>query len=270
MKVKSIKKEKNTSSHGQQKSGKVSTSKDPSPTTSSSPERSPPRVSVATRATSSGSSNSQSPKMGSTTKSAFELIKSMNPSNFQSAPLGGVNPLMYMNPMLLGNPQLAAMNPLMPSLANQIAANQLLANQMMLRQFLMSGAGQMYPQPPMMPGNPAANFMATDASLLGSSQMKTAMQQIVAKGRQPPPNVNLFKPGLVQPNPMAALSRKRKLSPPQNFQGKRPCLPNVPKPLAGRGEKQGAEGKMPKRQGKGSVKSCDKQKQVSVNQALSG
>ena len=262
--TKSIKKEKDTNSHGHQKPSKVSTSKDPSPTTSSSPESSPPRVSAATRATSSGSSNSQSPQTGSATKSAFELIKSMNPSNFQSAPLGGVNPLMYMNPMLLGNPQLA-MNPLMPSLANQIAANQLLANQMMLRQFLMSGAGQMYPQPPMMPGNPAANFMATDASLLGSSQMKTAMQQIVAKGRQPPPNVNLFKPSLVNPNPVAALSRKRKLSPPQSFPGKRPCALNVQKPFVGRIEKQ-ADNKATKRQG--SLKGCSQQKQV--NQALSG
>ena len=215
--TKSIKKEKNTNSHGHQKPGKVSTSKDPSPTTSSSPESSPPRVSAATRATSSGSSNSQSPQTGSTTKSAFELIKSMNPSNFQSVPLGGVNPLMYMNPMLLGNPQLA-MNPLMPSLANQIAANQLLANQMMLRQFLMSGAGQMYPQPPMVPGNPAAALMATE------------MQQLVAKRGQVPPNVNLFQPQETEPmgfhgdqQKQVSLSGKRKSpSSSSNSQSKRP------------------------------------------------
>ena len=192
----------------------------------------------------------------------------MNPANFPSAPLGGVNPLLYMNPMLLSNPQLA-MNPVFPSLANQIAANQLLANQMMLRQFLMSGAGQMYPQPPMMPGS--SPYMATDASLLGSSQMKTAMQQIVAKGRQPPPNVNLFKPG-PNPNlnnPMAALSRKRKFSPPSNFPGKRPCLMGVAKPSIGRNEKQ-AEGKATKRQSKGNAKSYGQQKQASINQALTG
>ena len=65
--------------------------------------------------------------------------------------------------------------------------------------------------------------------------MKTAMQQIVAKGRQPPSNINLFKPSLVNPNPV---SRKRKLSPPQSFPGKRPCVLNVQKPLIGRNDKQ--------------------------------
>jgi len=110
----------------------------------------------------------------------MNFMNNFNPENLASLGLG-VNPLLYMNPMLLGNSQLPV-NPVIPSLANQIAANQLLANQMMLRQFLMSGAGQMYPQPPMMPSNPA--FMATDATL----------QQMVAKRRQAPPNVNLFQP----------------------------------------------------------------------------